>query len=496
MSDQVFNPYLPSWEYIPDAEPRVFGDRLYVYGSHDRFGGTEYCQNNYVGWSAPLANLSQWTCHGVVYSKTQDPANERGRRELWAPDVVQGGDGRYYLFYCLSNHPRVSIAVSDCPAGPFEFFTHLRSAAGGLLGASSGDVFPFDPAVLVDDDGRVFLYIGFAPVARRLRRPAMLHGLLQDGAYVFELEPDMRTVKTGPRLIIPRAGHSAGSGFEGHEFYEAASIRKIDDRYYFVYSSINGDELCYATSDSPDGGFSFEGTLVSNGDIGFEGRIRRDAVNYTANNHGGLAQIDGRWYVFYHRHTNRCQVSRQGCAEPIELGPDGRFTQVEMSSGGLHSGPLPGNGTYRSHIACVLRGRDGAKPTPFRRSRFSGLSREPFLTQTGGDREGAGDQYIANMRDGAVAGFKYFDISEPTTLTLETRGSGRGMVEVSDSLAGPPIATVPVGPDVSCAEARIDALNPRMALYFRYRGTDTIDFHSFTLAPVGRTAIADSPSEM
>ena len=32
------NPYLPSWEYIPDGEPRVFGDRIYIYGSHDTAG--------------------------------------------------------------------------------------------------------------------------------------------------------------------------------------------------------------------------------------------------------------------------------------------------------------------------------------------------------------------------------------------------------------------------------------------------------------------------
>jgi hypothetical protein len=30
------NPFLPAWEYIPDGEPRVFGDRVYLYGSHDR----------------------------------------------------------------------------------------------------------------------------------------------------------------------------------------------------------------------------------------------------------------------------------------------------------------------------------------------------------------------------------------------------------------------------------------------------------------------------
>lgn len=38
MKNQVMNPYLPLWEYIPDGEPRIFGDRLYVYGSHDFAG--------------------------------------------------------------------------------------------------------------------------------------------------------------------------------------------------------------------------------------------------------------------------------------------------------------------------------------------------------------------------------------------------------------------------------------------------------------------------
>lgn len=43
MKKQAFNPYLPSWEYIPDGEPYVFGDRVYVYGSHDYFNGYVFC---------------------------------------------------------------------------------------------------------------------------------------------------------------------------------------------------------------------------------------------------------------------------------------------------------------------------------------------------------------------------------------------------------------------------------------------------------------------
>ena len=69
MKKQVFNPYLPSYEYIPDGEPRVFSGRLYIYGSHDRFNGDVYCANDYVCWSAPEEDLSDWRYEGVIYKK-------------------------------------------------------------------------------------------------------------------------------------------------------------------------------------------------------------------------------------------------------------------------------------------------------------------------------------------------------------------------------------------------------------------------------------------
>ena len=73
MKNQAYNPYLPSWEYVPDGEPHVFEDRLYVYGSHDKFNGTQFCMNDYVCWSAPLDDLSDWKMEGTIYKKEQDP---------------------------------------------------------------------------------------------------------------------------------------------------------------------------------------------------------------------------------------------------------------------------------------------------------------------------------------------------------------------------------------------------------------------------------------
>ena len=42
---QVFNPYLPLDDYIPDGEPHVFGDRVYIYGSHDKENGEFFWKN-------------------------------------------------------------------------------------------------------------------------------------------------------------------------------------------------------------------------------------------------------------------------------------------------------------------------------------------------------------------------------------------------------------------------------------------------------------------
>lgn len=481
MLSQAVNPFLPSWEYIPDGEPRIFGDRLYLFGSHDRFAGRKYCMNDYVVWSAPLKDLSSWTQHGVSYRKTQDPGNPRGRYAMWAPDVAQGADGRYYLYYGLEFVPRLSVAVADVPEGPYEFFGHVEYPDGNPLGGLAGDVFPFDPGVLVDDDGKTFLYFGFGPGGKSL--PAWnidRRKLLHEGAYVVELQADMRTIVGRPKLIVPVAEKTLGTGFEGHGFLEASSIRKIDRSYYFTYSSINGHELCYATSSHPDRDFRFAGVLISNADIGLEGRTRADALNYFANNHGGLVQVESDWFIFYHRHTNRAQVSRQAMAEPIKRTGSGEFLQAEMTSSGLHGGSLAGVGRYSAHIACVLRSADGAKFTPY--LSLTRRGRHPYFTQSSPDRNSDGDQYVANMRDGAVAGFKYFDLQETRAIQIQSR-KGSGRFEVSAELEGPIIATIPVSASttISSTVPLPPDLSARSALYLRYRGRGAADLQAFTL---------------
>ena len=486
MERQAFNPYLPEWEYVPDGEPRVFGGRVYVYGSHDRFGAPIFCVDDYVCWSAPVDDLASWRCEGIIYRKDQDPANRAGLRLLFAPDVVQGPDGRYYLFYAFDFMGTIGVAVCDEPAGAYEFLAHVSWPDGVPYGRSGHDGFAFDPGVLVDDDGRVYLYSGF-----RTHIPALVTGgrrTRSEGGYMVELEPDMHTVRGRERLLFPIEGE--GVLPVGHGFFEASSIRKYDGRYVFVYSSEVNHELCYAVSDRPDGGFSYGGVLVSIGDVGLPGHPdEAHAANYLGNTHGGMLRLpaadaaDGwAYYVFYHRQTNRSSYARQACAERLSGSPAEGFAQAEVTSCGLNGGPLAGAGTYPARIACNLWSADGAGRVDGGGARRR-LAAHPYLTQEG-KGEGA-HQYLANLRDGAVAGFKYFDLRGTGCVRVQVRGSGAGQLVVSGNESFSDLRSVvrvAPGDGWRTFEAPLIPGGPADALFFRYEGEGAIDFLAFELA--------------
>lgn len=484
MKNQAFNPYLPSYEYIPDGEPHVFGDRLYIYGSHDRFNGQGFCLNDYVAWSCPVDDLSAWRYEGIIYKKKDTPPYFSDSTILWAPDVCEGKDGRYYLYFFVGrsrpNDNRIRVAVSSSPAGPFTYLGACHYPDGSDVGTRKGELKSFDPAIFVDDDGKIYLYSGFgAP----FYNPFIHHGWKSSkkGAMVYELGDDMLTVKTGPAYIgVP--SESKGTSYEGHGFFEASSLRKFAGKYYFIYSSINGHELCYAISDHPNDGFVYGGTLVSIGDIGYQGRKKEEADNYTGNTHGSLVKIHDHYYVFYHRQTNLNQFSRQGCAEEIFRDEKGHFGQVETTSCGLNGKPLVGSGTYEARIACNLSSKKGTTFYSFLRLK-SLKKKQPYFTQDGPDREEDPNQYIANLTSGSWCGFKYFFFHRPSSISLKLRGNGKGIIEVRTSFQGEKVASVVVSPSSNWSDfsANLDPIEGKAPLYFTFEGAGHVDFFSFEL---------------
>ena len=506
---QIYNPYLPSYEYVPDGEPHVFGERVYLYGSHDRFDGAEFCLNEYVCYSADVHDLTDWKYEGVIYRKEQDPRNrnipadtpapkpgfcaKQERREgdlngpgihaMFAPDVVKGPDGRYYLYYCLDYLPEIAVAVCDTPGGKYEYLGMVRHEDGTLLGRREGDYIQFDPGIFVDDDGMIYLYSGNAPIKKEQ----------EDGTHasqVMILSPDMLTLAGEPKKLMPSVCESEGTGFEGHEFFEASSIRKIKDKYYFVYSSVNSHELCYAVSDRPDEGYQYGGTLVDIGDIYLDGREAGDAVNCLGNTHGGMECIDGQWYIFYHRQTNRTNYSRQACAEKIYFEEDGSIRQAEVTSCGLNQEFLAGEGTYPAYICCCLRSEKGVA---FSHPLAMKLD-YPYLTQDVADMEPESEaakqdavmpvQYIANIRQGSVAGYKYFRFRNLNRVGLTVRGEAQGEFLMRTSPEGEICGRIPVrskGNAWNTYAGEVKVPEGIHALYLCYQGSGSLDLIQFHL---------------
>lgn len=472
MKKQGTNPYLPSWEYVPDGEPYVFDGRVYVYGSHDQFNGHVFCINDYVCWSAPVNDLGNWRYEGVIYGKTDDPLNPDGRMCLYAPDVTVGPDGRYYLYYVLDKVPVVSVAVSNTPAGKYQFYGYVRYADGTRLGEREGDEPQFDPGVFTEGE-HTYLYTGFCGAGDRSRH----------GPMATVLGADMLTIVEEPVFLAPSQPYSEGSGFEGHEFFEAPSIRKRGDTYYFVYSSVVMHELCYATSKYPTKGFEYQGVIVSNCDLHIDSYKPADKpMYYGGNNHGSIVEINGEWYIFYHRHTNGNAFNRQGCLERISIEEDGTIAQVEMTSCGPNGGPLEGRGEYPAYLACHLFTQvDQMYTGGFGNGAWLDSS-FPKITQDGRD----GDEetgYIANIVDSATAGFKYFDCNGIRKVSIKVRGYGKGYFEVKTAWDGTVLGTIPVDYTNVWTDymAEITIPDGKQAIYLTFRGEGSVSLASFTL---------------
>lgn len=435
----AINPFLPIDVCIADGEPHVFGDRVYLFGSHDRPGGDTFCELDYELWSAPVDDLGNWASHGIIYSARQDPGYSERKPYLFAPDAVQGKDGRFYLYYALGGwrgkhgyEGPISVAVSDRPDGRYGYLGFVKNPDGTPF----QERILFDPAV-INDDGTIRLYFGTSyffdehkcfPTktlyqfieSKVFDRPfEQIRRAKQNltGAYTVRLADDMLTVISEPKLVVPTK--TAGTPFAGHAFFEAASIRKLKGRYYFIYSSRNNHELCYAVSDRPDEGFSYGGTIVSNGDIGYGMREPKNRLNLTGNNHGSIAEINGKYYIFYHRMTDKSTYSRQACAEEIRIDDDGHIEQVEMTCCGLNAGPLPAYGEYPAAMACVLT--NGHMPHLTNGKKDQKL---PCITYRDGQ------VMIADIADGTTIGYRSFLFSGGERLFMELTGDFQGTIRI------------------------------------------------------------------
>ena len=415
------NPYMPLWEHIPDGEPYVFEDpdqpgkkRVYVYGSHDNLI-TEYCGRDQVVWSASVDSLNNWRYDGVilVVDKNRDgePFDSVGTADvLYAPDVTlvtdTNGKKTYYLFPNDQTGGRNGlIAKSDRPDGPFEVCNWSKDNPNLVDG-----VLQFDPAVFVDDDGRVYGYWGF------------------ERSYAAEFDPQtMATVKPGTKIVEDMISGRNQAGI--FSFFEASSIRKIKDKYVFIYSRFTKDgefglptsnyTLAYCYSDNPLGPWTYGGTII-------DGRAREKdeqgnviaSATPDGNTHGSICEINGQWYVFYHRQTGTNEYARQAMVAPIDVKvEEGKGGKVEISEGEYNSQGFALNGLdpFERHSAGICCWYTGPKPATHEwpnNTFYGSYVAAGYGTDSKFDAPydlKNNTNLVVNNTDGSIVGYKYFN---------------------------------------------------------------------------------------
>ena len=415
------NPYMPLWEHIPDGEPYVFEDpdqpgkkRVYVYGSHDNLI-TEYCGRDQVVWSASVDSLNNWRYDGVilVVDKNRDgePFDSVGTADvLYAPDVTlvtdANGKKTYYLFPNDQTGGRNGlIAKSDRPDGPFEVCNWNKDNPNLVDG-----VLQFDPAVFVDDDGRVYGYWGF------------------ERSYAAEFDPQtMATVKPGTKIVEDMISGRNQAGI--FSFFEASSIRKIKDKYVFIYSRFTKDgefglptsnyTLAYCYSDNPLGPWTYGGTII-------DGRAREKdeqgnviaSATPDGNTHGSICEINGQWYVFYHRQTGTNEYARQAMVAPIDVKvEEGKGGKVEISEGEYNSQGFALNGLdpFERHSAGICCWYTGPKPATHEwpnNTFYGSYVAAGYGTDSKFDAPydlKNNTNLVVNNTDGSIVGYKYFN---------------------------------------------------------------------------------------
>ena len=282
---------LVSHIYTADPSAHVFGNKLYIYPSHDIEAGIPFNDNGDHFGMRDYHVLSmdeiggKVTDHGVALDVDEVPW---AGRQMWAPDAAEK-DGKFYLYFPLKDKEdifRIGVAVSDSPTGPFKAETEAIKGS-----------YTIDPAVFKDDDGSYYMYFGGIWGGQLQKYRNNIYNESNElpegeepalGPIVAKMSDDMLQFAEKPREIniLDKSGRPLMACDTSRRFFEASWIHKYNGKYYFSYSTGDTHRICYATGDSPYGPFTYQGVILN------------PVVGWTT--HHSICEFRGKWYLFYH----------------------------------------------------------------------------------------------------------------------------------------------------------------------------------------------------
>ena len=487
-------------------------------------------------WSAPVEDLSQWRDEGPIFTHFVDGQWDT----MFAPDLVEVKDRKtgkktYYLYPHSRGWRRVAmVCKSDRPDGPF---TPVNLTEDGRQ-CLPGSMIDFDPSVFIE-----YVTDKKDPDYDKGFRAYVFYGFQRSTA--FELDQNnMYAIRPGTKVhdyFIPASsrygevrdpkGTEYPALYKGQNpgdfnFFEASSIRQVGNKYVMVFSGYSGPDyglgstnsaLRYAFGDSPLGPWRSGGVLVdSRGVVPNADGTRLITTNAAHNTHGSIEEINGQWYVFYHRPPRGFGNARQAMVAPVKITWDKKkvadggtvkitaydpysknnewtaaasdgteYTGAEVTSEGFHIFGLPPYGYYSAGIACYMSG-------------YNWMQDNHDIWNNSMD--------LAGITNGGVIGFKYFGIEglkkdtkgvkafsgiskgDGATLNLRLTPGGMGAFKIKVMLDGPyandtwkgkEIGTISVAADAprrptnfSVSVPSIEGLKGKHAIYLVAEGPE------------------------
>lgn len=275
-------------QFTADPTARVFNGRMYLYPSHDIVSPVDnlkdwFCMEDYHVFSSD--NLVDWTDHGVILTQNKIPWVKPDSYAMWAPDCVEK-DGRYYFYFPASPKDMergfgIGVAIAESPEGPF---MAIPRPIKGVMG--------IDPCVLIDDDGKAYIYWS---------------GM---GISVAQLKDNMLEIEGTPKRV-----EGLPEGFK-----EGPFAFKRDGKYYLTFPWVRDvtETLAYAMADNPYGPFEFKGVIMDESPTG------------CWTNHHSIVEKDGQWYLFYHHNDYSPDMDKRRSAriDTLSFNADGTINKV------------------------------------------------------------------------------------------------------------------------------------------------------------------------
>lgn len=304
LSASAQNPIIHN-QFSADPTARVFNGRLYVYPSHDIHYSVDsvarkdwFCMADYHAFSSE--NLTDWTDHGRILDQTEVPWGKPRAYSMWAPDCIQGKDGRFYFYF--PDAPKdgrgfgVGVAISDTPYGPFKAEPQRIQ---GLMG--------IDPCVLQASNGQNVIFWGAGGIVQ---------AKLKDNLLELDGQPERLT-------YLPQAGLQEGPfAFERNGKYYLTypwvRFKKGEKNEKGEIQDNPTEALVYCMSDNPMGPWEYKGIIM------------KEHENHCWTNHHSIVEYKGQWYLFYHRndYSPKFDKNRAVCCDSLTFNADGTIQEV------------------------------------------------------------------------------------------------------------------------------------------------------------------------